>query len=103
MYLRASTKHSSRMRTARLLTVGCVCFHGVCVFRGVSRGGAHPLNQQAPQDPQADTPYPCGQPDTRENITLPQTLKSGNNYIQTTDLVSHLSWTCISMVKHLVR
>ena len=71
------------MHTVHLLTVGegvsregDMCFGGVCswgVCLGVcsegcvSRGCAH-----TPLDSEADTP--CGQTDTCENITLPQTL-----------------------------
>ena len=63
---RNTRKHSSRMRTARLLTVVSregvhgVCVQGVCVSRDVcvSRRCTSPRPKRHPRDPEARTPAP---------------------------------------------
>ena len=84
-------KHSSRKRTARLLTTveggvsrrGYVCSEGVCLgdaSRGMSKVCVCPGGVHITPDPEADT-SPRGQTDTCKNITLPQTsFAGGNNY-----------------------
>ena len=82
--IKITRKHSSRMRTARLLTVGDVQW-GVCPG-GCPRSYACPA-EVCPGGPgevcpgaEADSPPHCGQ-NTCENITLPQTsFASGNKH-----------------------
>ena len=87
--LRQTRKHSSTMRTARLLTiVGCPWVRmpvsmGVCVPRNSSirvRTADFINCRPRTADPETDTPLPQGQTDTCENISLSQTsFASGKN------------------------
>ena len=67
--------HSSGMCTARLLTISQHALAGVCVYPIMHWVGCIPscTGQGVwvlPKGPEADTPHPCGQTDTCENIAF---------------------------------
>ena len=93
--IRLTRLHSSRMHTARLLTVspsmhcaggevpdpggawsGGVCSEGCLVQGGSAPGGG---GWWYPSMPEADTPPVNRMTDRCKNITLPQTLFAGGN------------------------